>query len=99
MKKTTIELLDHEITVELVPRNKMPEGGMGKCNLGQSYIQLNETMTLDAQQSTFWHELLHLSADLNSIELSEQDIDGLALAMHSFVKNNPEMIKNLQRMS
>ena len=99
MKKTTIRLLDHEFGCEMVDTSHMPDNAMGRSSLQHGYIHIAMEMPLEIQQSTFLHELIHMIADINSIDINEQSIDNFALGILSFVKHNPEMVKKLQRMS
>lgn len=83
-----IKVLDHEIKVYLEDPEEWTSGGMGRASVKSGIIRINKNMSDDTVQSTFIHELVHIIADLNSIELNEQTVDGIALGIHSFLKNN-----------
>ena len=69
---------------------------MGRCDYKLGYISVSNQLPEDIQSSILLHELLHMIAEMNSIELSEQSIDGLSLGLLSFIKNNPEIINFIQ---
>lgn len=83
-----INVLDHEIKVFIDDPTDWSMG-MGMANPSTGVIRLSRSLSPDMLQSTFLHELIHCIADMNSIELTEQTIDGLALAFNSFLKSNP----------
>lgn len=89
-----IQLLEHEIEV-LVNDSIWAENGMGRCSVKDLQILINDKMPYDMQTSVFIHELVHMIVDMNSIELTEQSIDGIALGILSFLKNNVYLVKEI----
>lgn len=90
-----IEVLDHTVIVKFDDPEGWASDGMGRCDMKNGTIHINSTMNKDAQGSTFMHELVHLIADMNSIELSEQSVDGLSLGLLSFIKNNANFVNKV----
>ena len=90
-----LKLLSHDVNIVYTEgaEDVSPAGYMGRCNLKESRISISNSMPKDLQGSTLVHEVIHYIADLNSIELTEQSVDGLALGVFSFIHDNPELIK------
>ena len=68
---------------------------MGRCSILQLEIQINKHLPPHLQSSTLIHEIIHMIADLGSVELTEQSVDALALGMYSFIKENPKLVAKL----
>ncbi len=92
MNSTKIKLLEHTISVDFEPPGTWANDGMGRCSLSNCMIKVSSTMPHDSQCSIFLHELTHMIADMQGIELTEQSIDGMSLGMLSFIRNNAQFI-------
>jgi len=92
-----IRILDHDIKVEFSNPEAWSEGAMGRCDMKEARILINSSIDKDMQGSTFMHEVMHMIADMNNIEISEQSIDGFALGITSFIRNNPKFINEIIR--
>ena len=92
---STFKLLSHNITLKINDPSTWAESGMGRCYLPKLEILINKEMSPDIQGSTLIHELMHMIADMHSIEINEQQIDALTLGIYSFIKENPKMIDNI----
>lgn len=92
MEDTTLSILDHEITLKNEDPGDWESGGMGRCNVLKSKISINSLLPEDVKRNTFIHELIHWVHDTTGVELSEQDVDGLALGINSFITNNLDWI-------
>ncbi len=92
----TIKLLDHEIKVKLEDPGNWDRNNMGHSDIGAGTITIDNTMPTDTIQSTLIHELIHIIAGLNSISLTEQSVDGLAIGIYSFIKNNPDWMEHIK---
>lgn len=93
--KTKIKILDHEIDVIIDGTKPWSSDDMGMCNIKDGTIHVRKNMPKDIVFSVFVHELVHMIAEFNSIELTEQTVDGLALGLQSFIKNNQEFIQDI----
>lgn len=91
----TIRVLDHDIKVVFSDPEAWAEDAMGRCDMKRGEILINSTIDKGMQGSTFMHELVHMIADMNNIEISEQSVDGFALGMTSFIRNNPKFINEV----
>ena len=92
MKSFKMKILEHEIDVQFESPDIWAENGMGRCSFKKGALGVDHNMPHDVQCSIFMHELVHLIGEINSIELTEQTIDGVAIGLLSFIKNNPEFI-------
>ena len=92
-----LNLLDCKIDLVYEDAEHWSQGSLGRCNMKRSSIHLSSQMADDMSNMTLLHELIHMIADMNSIDLSEQSVDGLAIGMMSFLKGNPEMVKNITK--
>jgi len=92
MKSFKMKVLEHDIDVQFESPGMWAKDGMGRCDLKKGAIGVSNEMPHDVQCSIFMHELVHLIGEINSIELTEQSTDGLALGMVSFIKNNQQFI-------
>jgi len=92
----TIKVIDHEITVKIEDPWSWDLNKVGNSNFAKGIIIVDGSMPVDAIRSTFLHELIHIIAALNSIELTEQSVDGLAIGIHSFIKNNPNWMDQIK---
>jgi len=79
-----IVVLGHTINVE----STFKMDGIGMSSLSDCYIGLKDSAAFDTKRSTFMHELVHIIANIQDIELSEQDVSGLALGFMSFLDQN-----------
>jgi hypothetical protein len=95
MNNQTLALLNHKIELIVSASSPWVANGMGRCDTSKSQIHIKEGMPSDVQGSIFIHELVHYIADMNGIDLSEQTVNNLALGFFSFLKSNPEFIKEL----
>lgn len=91
----TIKILSHDVTVTEEDPSMWSEGGMGRSYIKTGQIVLNKTMQQDSKRSTMIHEAVHYISDLTSSDLTEQQIDAVAVGMFSLLKDNPEFIKEL----
>lgn len=92
--KRTIKILDHLIDVYIEDPKHWTHNRMGTADTKSATIRIREDMAIDIQCSTFLHELIHIICDFNSIELSEQVLDAMALGIFSFMKNNNNFLEN-----
>lgn len=61
---------------------------MGQCNLRKGTIRISSEMPKDIQDSTFVHELVHMIANMGSVELDEMETDAMANGILSYLKDN-----------
>ena len=90
-----IKLLSHNVTLNVNDPSTWVESGMGRCYLPKLEILINSNMAAEIQGSTLIHELMHMIADMHSVEITEQQIDAMSLGIYSFIKENPKMIDNI----
>ena len=90
-----IKLLSHSITLKINDPSTWAESGMGRCHLPKLEILINNSMPPDIQGSTLIHELIHMIADMNSVKITEQQVDTISLGVYSFIKENPKMIDSI----
>lgn len=95
MKNTVITILEHDIKVKFFEPTLLTDNVFGKCSLTSSEIYVDSSLSVDMQNSTVLHEIVHLIADLQSVELTEQMVDSLSLGILSLLRNNKEFIREL----
>ncbi len=89
MTNKTIRLLDCDIQVKFCsPGDMSSDTAIGRYDIKDGSIKIRNDMPPDIAQAVFFHELVHAIALMNSMELSEQDVDGIALGIRSFLENN-----------
>jgi hypothetical protein len=93
----SLKLCEH--TFQVIVRSAELSGSrnLGSSNLHDQKIILKKELPHDVMCSTLLHEVMHMVADLNSIELGEQDIDNLAIGMLSLIRNNKELIDYISK--
>lgn len=89
-----INILDHDIELEIGPATPGSEA-IGICNRDRGFIWLDEDSPVDLINSTLCHEIIHLIAEYNSLEMTEPQVDAFGLGIHSFIKNNRKVIEEL----
>lgn len=94
---TKIKLLSHDIALKVSDPGTWEANGMGRCSLLRLEIQVNKHMPPHAQGSTLVHELIHMIADMHSVELTEHQVDSLALGVFSFIRENPKLVAKLTK--
>lgn len=90
-----IEILDHEIDVDVEAPDLWKEGTMGLAQLTASTIKVRSDMKPDLIQSTFLHEILHIIEQLGGLEVEHSTIDAFAIGLHSLFKNNPNVLEDI----
>jgi len=94
----TLKILSHDIRVLMgSPGDWSNSGSMGRASLVEQKILLNNSMPGDAMTTTLFHEVVHIIEKAFSFDLSETQIDCIAVGFHSLIKENPEFIKSLLR--
>jgi len=68
----------------------------GVACLGKQQILINPEISGDMLHCTVIHETLHIIADIQNVELSEQDVCNLSIGLYSLIRNNPKLIATIQ---
>lgn len=89
----TIKILSHKVKVIKNSPGNWSQGGLGRAYIKDGQILLNADQAEDTLKSTLVHEIVHYVADLLSLELSEQQVDGIAMGMFTVLKDNPDITK------
>lgn len=72
---------------------------VGRMNPRRGIIELRKTADADFLNATFLHEVIHALHDhmglsqVESNDLGEDYVDGLANALYMFIKDNPQVFK------
>jgi hypothetical protein len=96
MKKTkqttaTFKLFSQEWQIKLGQEREMPEH-LGLCLPDQRKILLHEDQDKDSKKHTLLHELLHAIEQKLSLNLTETQVDLMALGLLDLFRNNPELL-------
>lgn len=87
-----IKIISHEVELIKNSPGNWSQGGLGRADIKEGQILLNIEQSEDSLRSTLIHEVTHYISDLLSLELSEQQVDGVAMGMFTFLKDNPDFI-------
>ena len=71
---------------------KEMDNNNGLCYSDSNEILLNPQQTTDSMRQTLLHELLHSIEMKLHLEMTEQQIDSIALGLIHLFKTNPEML-------
>ena len=66
---------------------------LGRCVVDDNLILLNATQTTTNLQHTVTHEVIHAIEQKLHLNLTEQQVDLIALGLVDIMKNSPEMLK------
>jgi hypothetical protein len=66
---------------------------LGRCVVDDNLILLNATQTTTNLQHTLTHEVIHAVEQKLHLNLTEQQVDLIALGLVDIMTNTPEMIK------
>lgn len=91
-KKEQLRILDQKIDLIIGDNGGLPESILGNCNMATGSINVRKNLSQEMFSFVSIHEVLHFIADMNSIKLNEQAIDGLALGINSFIRNNEDFV-------
>lgn len=96
MKKTkqttaTFKLFSQEWQIKSGQERDMPEH-LGLCLPDQRKILLHEDQDKDSKKHTLLHELIHAVEQKLSLNLTETQVDLMALGLLDLFRNNPELL-------
>jgi len=66
---------------------------LGRCVVDDNLILLNATQTITNLQHTATHEVIHAIEQKLHLNLTEQQVDLIALGLVDIMKNTPEMLR------
>jgi len=87
-------LLSHLATLEFAKPEDIG-GDLGHTYSEDLRIRLRENLGNDVTGATFLHELIHLIEGMLSLKFEEHEIDGLAIGLYSFLKENQGLAEAL----
>lgn len=67
----------------------------GDCNNDSCVIRYDSTLSYDAQLDTVLHESIHALDYVMDIGLPEKKVHSLASLLFCFIRQNPELIKEI----
>ena len=88
----SIMILSHRIGILPIPVGPQFVEHLGTADIREAMIRLRADMPPDLANSTLLHECVHIISDLLTLELTEQQVDGIAIGIHSIIKDNPRLI-------
>jgi len=95
-KEFNCVILSHLINVK-IDDGLWTEDTLGIANFCKQQILINAKTGDDVKLGTFWHEALHIISDALSLNLSEQQIDGISNGILSIIRDNPNLVKGMIR--
>ena len=90
-----IKLLSHDVNYKVEDPGLWRHSGMGMASVVDMAVVINKNMPKDAIRSTTLHEIVHIVDGLLQLELTEQQVDGVAIGIHSLLKDNKRFMENL----
>lgn len=94
----SIRLLCHDVKVAVESPKMWSVGGLGRTSLKLMEIALCDEMPADIKHSVLLHEIIHLIADMHSMEITEQQIDAISIGFFSLLRDNHELIRDIAGM-
>ena len=95
MKFKTIKILSQEVEVKESNPQEWSDNGMGRSSTKDNRILINKDMPDDAKTNTLLHEVIHMIANMNSIELNETAVSVLANGLFSFMRENKKVVNEI----
>ena len=99
-KPFTMRLCGHDVPVNFTDPGNCSNQGMGRSNSLRGEIELSVKLTDVTRAATFLHEMIHLILDfhgLHEISCKENVINALACGLLAWMKDNPELVKNISQ--
>ncbi len=87
-----IKILSHDVKFTKSSPGIWAEGGMGRAAIKYGEILIDPEQAPDSLKSTIIHEVTHYISDLLSLDLSEQQVDGISIGMFTFLNDNPKLV-------
>lgn len=91
----TFRLFTQPWLIRAARSGEMPED-LGQCRTDQFELIINPTQATESMCHTLLHELVHSWEQKLLLNLTEQQVDLLALALLDFVRNNPDFFRQFQ---
>ena len=91
----TVHFLDRTFSLEMSDPGSIEPNACGRAQASTGIIWVNSTMTPEAIASTLIHEVIHLIAYLQGVDLKEEQITALETGIFSFIRSNKELIDRL----
>jgi hypothetical protein len=91
----TFRLFDQTWTIRAALQGEIGDD-LGQCRPDSHEIVLNPNQAAESMTHTMFHELVHSWELKQHLELSERDVDIIALCLIHFFRGNPEYIRLLQ---
>jgi len=87
----TFKLFSQDWQIRTGNDQELPEH-LGLCLPDQRKILLHEDQDKDSKKHTLLHELLHAVEQKLSLNLTETQVDLMALGLLDLMRNNPELL-------
>ena len=91
----TFGLFTQPWLIRAARQGELPED-LGQCRPDQLELVINPTQADETMCHTILHELVHSFEQKLLLNLTEQQVDLLALALLDFVRNNPDFFTQFQ---
>lgn len=90
-----VTIFSHDINISYQSPGLWGEGDMGRACVMTQEVLVNDGLPVDTKVSTVIHELTHIISDLISLNMSEEQVDGMSVGLFTLMKDNPGFIKGL----
>ena len=101
----TIRIGGMDFEVRVNPELSISENACGKISVNLSRIEIEPSMSQQRQAQTMLHEIVHgiirtsrLGDVLQNSDDEERFIDGLAFGMLQVIRDNPDLIREIQAL-
>jgi hypothetical protein len=90
--KMELTMLSHKLLLTFEEQSPLHGDCLGiMSDLDQMRVSVLAGMPHDIQSSTVLHEVIHVIDKLFQLDLTETDVDCLAISMYSLLKENPAL--------
>lgn len=90
-----VKIFSHEIDISYQSPGLWGDGDMGRACVTDQKVLVNSDLPADTKVSTVLHELTHMISDLISLDMSEAQVDGMAVGLFTLLKDNPGFLIGL----
>lgn len=95
-RPTRVRVLGKHFTICFHPENdEQMEGNLGMCDQDKQMIYVSEGQATESEQSTVLHELIHAAEESMGLNLLEEQVKGMEVAMFALLRDNPTLVKYL----
>jgi len=70
---------------------------VGECVYHEQRVRVSDTLPLPTEQQIVAHEIIHAADEIIGTGLKENQVQGMALVFCTLIRDNPHLVKYIQR--